>query len=126
MASVAQFLHRHIVACKASVAQFLHRHIVACKASVAQFLHRHIVMTSITDVHKIDLVYYAILLNRFSFEIFQTKLYGCNHINSKAFNTIHTSKDSYKYSFISRNITYWNSLAGSFHMKSTKKRPKCS
>ena len=24
-------------------------------------------MTSITDVHKIDLVYYAILLNRFSF-----------------------------------------------------------
>ena len=68
-------------------------------------------MTSITDVHKIDLVYYAIIIKQvFVYDVFQTKLYRCNHINSKAFNTIHTSKGSYKYSFISRTITYWNSL----------------
>ena len=50
-------------------------------------------MTSITDVHKIDLVYSAIIIIKhvFVYELFQTKLYGCNHINSKAFNTIHTS-----------------------------------
>ena len=32
------------------------------------------------------------------------------HLNSKAYNTIHTSKDCYKYSFFPRTIKYWNSL----------------
>ena len=32
------------------------------------------------------------------------------HLNSKAYNTTHTSKDCYKYSFFPRTITYWNSL----------------
>ena len=32
------------------------------------------------------------------------------HLNSKAFNTIHTSKDCYKYSFFPRTIKDWNSL----------------
>ena len=32
------------------------------------------------------------------------------HLNSKAYNTIHTSKDCYKYSFFPRTIKDWNSL----------------
>ena len=32
------------------------------------------------------------------------------HLSSKAFNTIHTSKDFYKYLFFPRTITDWNSL----------------
>ena len=32
------------------------------------------------------------------------------HLNSKAYNTILTSKDCYKYSFFTRTIQYWNLL----------------
>ena len=32
------------------------------------------------------------------------------HLNSKAFNTIHASKNCYKFSYFPRTIKYWNSL----------------
>ena len=40
----------------------------------------------------------------------QPVLRRTRHLNSKAYNTIHTSKDCYKYSFFPRTIKYWNSL----------------
>ena len=40
----------------------------------------------------------------------QPVLRRTRHLNSKANNTIHTSKDCYKYSFFPRTIKYWNSL----------------
>ena len=40
----------------------------------------------------------------------QPVLRRTRHLNSKAYNTIHTSKDCYKYSFFPRTIKDWNSL----------------
>ena len=40
----------------------------------------------------------------------QPVLRRTRHLNSKSYNTIHTSKDCYKYSFFPRTIQYWNSL----------------
>ena len=40
----------------------------------------------------------------------QPVLRRTRHLNSKAYNTINTSKDCYTYSFFPRTITYWNSL----------------
>ena len=40
----------------------------------------------------------------------QPVLCRTRHLNSKAYNTIHTSKDCYKYSFFTRTIKDWNSL----------------
>ena len=40
----------------------------------------------------------------------QPVLRRTRHLISKAYNTTHTSKDCYKYSFFPRTITYWNSL----------------
>ena len=40
----------------------------------------------------------------------QPVLRRTHHLNSKAYNTIHTSKDCYKYSFFPMTIKYWNSL----------------
>ena len=40
----------------------------------------------------------------------QPVLRRTRHLNSKADNTIHTSKDCYKYSFFPRTIKDWNSL----------------
>ena len=40
----------------------------------------------------------------------QPVLRRTRHLNSKAYNTIQTSKDCYKYSFFLRTIKYWNSL----------------
>ena len=40
----------------------------------------------------------------------QPVLRRTRHLNSKAYNTIHTRKDCYKYSFFPRTIKYWNSL----------------
>ena len=40
----------------------------------------------------------------------QPVLRRTRHLNSKAYNTTHTSKDCYKYSFFLRKIKYWNSL----------------
>ncbi len=41
---------------------------------------------------------------------FQPVLRHTRHLNSKAHNTIHSSKHCYKYSFFPRTIKYWNSL----------------
>ena len=40
----------------------------------------------------------------------QSVLRRTRHLNSKSYNTIHTSKDCYKYAFFPRTIKYWNSL----------------
>ena len=40
----------------------------------------------------------------------QPVLRRTRRINIKAYNTIHTSKDCYQYSFFPRTIEYWNSL----------------
>ena len=40
----------------------------------------------------------------------QPLLRRTRHLSSRANNTIHTSKDCYKYSFFPRTIQYWNSL----------------
>ena len=40
----------------------------------------------------------------------QPVLFRTRHLNRKAYITIHTSKDCYKYSFFSRTIKDWNSL----------------
>ena len=40
----------------------------------------------------------------------QPVLRRTRHLNSKAYNTIHTSKDCYKHYFFSRKIKDWNSL----------------
>ena len=40
----------------------------------------------------------------------QPVLRRSRHLSSKAYNTIHTSKDCYKYSFFPRTIKDWNSL----------------
>ena len=40
----------------------------------------------------------------------QPVLRRTRHLNSKAYNTIHASKDCYKYSFFPRTIQDWNSL----------------
>ena len=40
----------------------------------------------------------------------QPVLHCTRHLNSKAYNAIHTSKDCYKYSFFPRTIKDWNSL----------------
>ena len=40
----------------------------------------------------------------------QPVLRSTRHLNSKAYNTIHNSKDCYKYSFFPRTIKDWNSL----------------
>ena len=40
----------------------------------------------------------------------QPVLRRTRHLNGKAYNTIHTSKDCYKYYFFPRTTKYWNSL----------------
>ena len=40
----------------------------------------------------------------------QSVLRRTRHLNSKAYNTIHTSNDSYKYSFFPRTTKHWNLL----------------
>ena len=40
----------------------------------------------------------------------QPDLLRTRHLNSQAYNAIHTSKDCYKYSFFPRTIKDWNSL----------------
>ena len=40
----------------------------------------------------------------------QLVLRHTRHLNSKAFDTIHTSKDWYKYSFFLRTVKYYNAL----------------
>ena len=40
----------------------------------------------------------------------QPVLRRTRHVNSNAYNTIHTSKYSHTYSFLPRTIKYWNSL----------------
>ena len=42
----------------------------------------------------------------------QPVLRRTRYLNSKAYNTIHTSKYCYKYSFFPRTIKDWNSLPG--------------